>query len=167
MDFRDSIIAYYRGERSESALLFLLGILLLIASIAIWRNMGANDMLRGLFYPTVFLTAIAIFAGGFNAWNNDKRLKTFLPDYDRDAQAFVSREKERFEGSSGVNKWWLPLKITWSLLLVAGVAMTFITKRDFVHGIALGLIMLGFFGMVVDGFAQRRAEIYTEVLMQQ
>lgn len=160
-------MTYYKGERYEAVWLVIFGLLLFLISLLIGRNMSTNEMLKGLFYPLVLLTAVSIFAGGYNVWNNQKRLENLPAKHAQDHKLFVKEEIQRFEGANGVNKWWLPLKIVWSIFLIVGLVVTFLTKSDFIQGIAIGLIIWGCFGMVVDGFAHQRAKIYTSQLFLQ
>lgn len=167
MDFTETIIEYYQGERNEATCLFILGFILLAISIIIWFNLNSNLMLKGLFYPILLLTMLSISAGGYNVWNNQKRLEKLPIEYKKDSQVFLKKEIERFTAPNGVNSWWLPLKVFWGLLLLLGLFITFLTKSDFIQGIAIGLIVWGCFGMIVDGFAHQRAKKYTFELLKQ
>jgi len=167
MSFSDHIMLYYKGERYEAVLLFIFGWICLFISLPIIGSKTSNPLSKGLLYPIIALTVVCMFAGGYNAWNNNNRLRIMPNKYAKDASAFIKMETRRFEGANGVNSWWLPLKITWIVFLIAGSAATLFTKSDFIHGNAIGLIIWGCFGMVVDGFAHHRAKIYTAQLLQQ
>lgn len=167
MDFTETIIEYYQGERNEASYLFIFGLILLVNSIIIWFNLNSNVMLKGLFYPILLLTMLSILAGGYNVWNNQRRIDKLPIEYKKDNQVFLKKEVERFTAPNGVNSWWLPLKVFWFFLLLLGFSITFLTKSDFIQGIALGLIVWGCFGMIVDGFAQQRAKNYTFELLKQ
>ncbi|WP_194778366.1 hypothetical protein [Pararhodonellum marinum] len=166
MDLTETLIWYYKGERNEALWLAGFGMFLMIMNALVWKNMHANDLLRGMLYPLLFLGLLGIFAGGFNAWNNQKRLAELPRIYAQDTQSFKLMETECFEGAGGVNSWWLPLKITWSVLLLIGIGFGFLSKSDWWHGFAIGLLLWGTFGWVVDGFAHQRAKIYTTELLQ-
>ena len=43
--------------------------------------------------------------------------------------------------------------------------LRFFTKIKFLNGIAIGLILIGAFGFIIDGFAHQRAKLYTAVLL--
>lgn len=167
MDFTETIIKYYQGERNEASYLFILGLILLVITIIIWFNLNSNVMLKGLFYPILLLTILYIFAGGYNVWNNQKRIEKLPIEYKNDRQVFLNKEIQRFTAPKGVNSWWLPLKVFWGLLLLMGLSITFLTKSDFIQGIAIGLIVWGCFGMIVDVFAHLRAKNYTFELKKQ
>lgn len=166
MDFAETLIWYYKGERNEALSLAGFGLFILIINVLVWKNMHSNDLLRGLFYPFLFLGLLGIFAGGFNAWNNQKRLDELPAIYAQDNLSFKMKEIERFEGSGGVNSWWLPLKITWTVFLLVGIGLGFLSKSDWWHGLAIGLLLWGTFGWLIDGFAHQRAKIYTTELLK-
>jgi hypothetical protein len=166
-DFSEMLLDYYKGERAEAVLLAVLGVFLWVACWLVWRHMPTNAMLKGLFYPLVLLALTGLLAGAFNAWNNHQRLQKMSRAYQEDPQAFVGQEVARFEGKGGVNAWWVPLKITWTICLLLGLLLSYLKPHGFVHGVALGLILWGCFGLMVDGFAHQRARVYTAQLLQQ
>lgn len=166
MEFTDSIITYYRGEKSEALILVISGIIVLaLLSSLLWKY--PSDLAKGLTYPVSVFILIALFAGTFNAFNNEKRLKELPVKYVVNQKAFVEAEVHRFEGPNGVNKWWLPLNIAWTLCLLLGVSLYFMRDGYYSNGVALGIIFLGFSGLLIDGFAKERAEKYTKELQVQ
>ncbi len=167
MDFAQNLITYYKGERFEAMLLTILGIFLIGIACFMWQYQSQNQMVKGLFFPIAFLAIFTLLAGGFGAYNNSQRLEHLPLKYAENPKQFVQSEIDRFEGKNGVNTWWMPLKITWTILTVAGIALSFLTKRDLINGIAIGLILIGAMGFIIDGFAHQRAKIYTAVLDEQ
>lgn len=167
MDFTQHLITYYKGERFEAVLLTILGSVLLFIAIVMWQHMNQNQMLKGFFYPIAFLAVFTLFAGGFNTYNNNQRINNLPLQYATNQKEFVKAELDRFEGTNGVNKWWMPLKVTWALLVITGMVLSFATKKDLVNGIAIGLIFFGALGFIIDGFAHQRAKVYSAVLMSQ
>lgn len=59
------------------------------------------------------------------------------------------------------------MKILWAILVITGITVSFVTRNDQTHGFAIGLIIIGAMGFVIDGFAHHRAKIYTTVLISQ
>jgi hypothetical protein len=163
MDFTHSIIAYYQGEKTEAVILAVFGGLVLLMMLLL-RIYYPTELAKGLVYPVSIFVLIALSAGSFNVYNNAKRLKVMPLKYAGYKEKFVEAELVRFEGRNGVNKWWLPLNITWSVLVLAGLALYFYTEGNFPRGIAIGLVFLGFSGLLIDGFARERAEKYTKEL---
>lgn len=110
--------------------------------------MPANELLKGLFYPLLLLFLLGLFAGGFNAKNNQKRLADLPKEYADNHVGFKSKEIIRFEGLGGVNSWWFPLKISWTVLLLFGIGLGFWSKSDWWHCFAIGLLLWGTFGLL-------------------
>lgn len=167
MDFAQHVVSYYKGEWLEAVLLTAFGITTTGLAVVMWQHADQNTLLKGLFYPIAFLAALTVLAGGFGAYNNNQRLATMPAQYAQNQVEFVQAEHNRFEGAKGVNTWWMPLKVLWAVLVIAGIAVSFITPNDLTHGIAIGLIVIGAMGFVIDGFAHHRAKLYTAVLLSQ
>ncbi len=164
MDFTQHLITYYKGERLEAILLAVFGFVTIGIAVVMCQYTNQNQMLKGLFYPIAFLGAFTLLAGSFNAYNNNNRLDKLPTEYSANKKQFVETELKRFEGSNGVNKWWMPLKITWAILVFAGLILSFKAKSELTNGIAIGLILIGAMGFIIDGFAHQRAKIYTTAL---
>ncbi len=167
MDFAQHLVSYYKGEWLEAALLTAFGVVTTGLATAMWQHVDHNTLLRGLFYPIAFLAAFTVLAGSFGVYNNSQRLASMPARYEQDPTGFVGAERARFEGPSGVNTWWMPLKLLWAALAMMGIALSFGSRSDFVHGLAIGLIVIGAMGFVIDGFAHHRAKIYTAALLAQ
>ena len=165
MDFAHHLVSYYKGEWLEAALLTAFGVGLAGVAVVMWQHADQNSLLKGLFYPIAFLAAFTAMAGSFGVYNNQQRLATMPAQYAKNQTEFVLAERNRFEGKSGVNTWWMPLKVLWAVLALVGIAMSFSTRNDFAHGIAIGLIVIGAMGFVIDGFAHHRAKAYTAALL--
>jgi hypothetical protein len=165
MNFPDHLVNYYEGEWLEAVLLTVFGILTAGVVVAIWRCSGHNVLLKGLFYPIAALAALTFFAGGFGVYNNSQRLALKPSQYSESPADFVRAEHNRFEGANGVNTWWMPLKLLWTALVLAGIGISFFTRSVFANGIAIGFICIGAMGFVIDGFAHHRAKLYTAALL--
>ena len=167
MDFTQHLITYYKGERLEAILLAVFGFVTIGIASVMWQHINQNQMLKGLFYPIAFLGAFTFLVGGFNAYNNNQQLEKLPIEYSANQKEFVQTELQRFEGNNGVNKWWMPLKITWAILVVVGLVLSFTTKSELRNGIAIGLILIGAMGFIIDGFAHQLAKVYTAILRNQ
>ena len=165
MDFAHDLVSYYKGEWLEAVLLTAFGITTTCVAIVMWQHADQNALLKGLFYPIAFLAALTVLAGSFGVYNNSQRLATMPAQYAQSQAEFVQAERNRFEGTNGVNTWWMPLKVLWAVLAIAGIAVLFTTHNDIAHGIAIGLVVIGATGFVIDGFAHNRANVYTTVLL--
>ena len=167
MDFMQHLVSYYKGEWLEAVLLTAFGITATGLAAVMWQHADQNALLKGLFYPIAFLAAFTVGAGCLGVYNNNQRLATMPAQYAQNPVELVQAEHKRFEGAKGVNTWWMPLKVLWAVLVIAGMAVSFTTRNDLIHGIAIGLIIIGAMGFVIDGFAHHRAKIYTAALLSQ
>lgn len=165
MDFAPHLISYYKGEWLEAVLLTVFGITTTSLSVVMWQHSDQNALLKGLFYPMAFLATFTLLAGVFQAYSNSQRLTTMPAQYAQNHVEFLKAEHKRFEDSNGVNTWWMPLKVLWAILVIAGIAVSFATRNDLTHGIAIGLIVIGAMGFLIDGFSHQRAKVYTAVLI--
>lgn len=164
MNFAEHLLLYYKGEWLEATLLSIFGLVAGCVAFAIWQPSAHNALLKGLFYPIACLAALTFFTGCFGVYNNSQRLQVLPAQFVQTPAVLVNAEIQRFESSGGVNAWWLPLKALWTILLFLGVAVSFTTRSDFVQGLAIGIIVVGAMGFVIDGFAHHRAKVYTAAL---
>ena len=103
MDITQQLITYYKGERFEAVLLIIFGVLTLGVAIYMWQYLHHNQLLKGLFYPIAFLALFTLFAGGYNAYNNNQRLEQLPLKYKANQKEFVETELDRFEGKSATS----------------------------------------------------------------
>ncbi len=164
MDFAQHLISYYKGEWLEAVFLTAFGITTSGLAVVIWQHGDQHPLLKGFFYPIAFLASFTALAGAFQVYSNAQRLATMPAKYAQHHAQFVQAERNRFDGPNGVNAWWMPLKVLWAALSIAGIAVSFGTRNDLIHGVAIGVIVIGATGFVVDGFAHQRAKVYTEAL---
>lgn len=164
MEFEQHLLTYYRGERFEAALLAAFGFLASGVAFAMWRSVDENSLVKGMIYPVAFLALLTVLLGSFGVYNNSRRLTDMPAAYQQAPAELVERETQRFEGRYGVNSWWLPLKLLWAVLILVGMTTTLLARSDFVQGVAIGLLVIGTMGFVIDGFAHQRAKIYTKTL---
>jgi hypothetical protein len=163
MEFIQSTIAYYQGEKSEAIILAVVGLVLGALSYFLVK-LHPTALAKGLFYPIAFFALFALMAGSYNTYNNAKRLSEFPKLYTENAQQLIQNEWDRFEGKNGVNRWWFPLNVTWTVFVLMGISLYFLKESFFVKGIALGVLFFGFSGLLIDGFAKQRAAKYTQHL---
>jgi uncharacterized integral membrane protein len=161
MDFLSQLQEYYKGERLGAIWFTIVGVLLLLLSLFIWKQSPPVSMGRGLLLPLLFVGICGTIAGPLLMRSNNDRLVRLPQEYHADEQAFITKESARLEG---VARWWLPLKITWTLFIVVGLVLAFIGTTPYWKGIGLGLLLIGALGHVVDGFAHERANIYLDHL---
>ena len=63
-----------------------------------------------------------------------------------------------------VNKAGNKYLVVWGPMGVVGLGLRFATSADFAHGLGIALGLLSGVGLMVDGFAERRAHAYAATL---
>lgn len=161
MDFLTHLQEYYKGERLGAIVFTIAGVTFLLLCFLLWKQTTAASLGRGLIYPMLLVGIGGTIAGPLLLRSNNDRLHRFPEEYRADARAFVAKETARLEG---VNRAWIPLKITWTVLIAIGLSLAFMGGSPYWKGLGLGILLIGTLGHVVDGFAHERARVYTELL---
>ena len=157
MDFLEHLTEYYRGERLGAICYTVAGILFLLLAFAVWRVAAPGTITRGMLMPLVVIAVLGSVAGPLLWRSNIERLVRLPQEYLADADALVARESARMEG---VERMWMPLKITWTALIVLGLSLAFLGGRPTWKGVGLGILLIGALGHIVDGIASERSRIY-------
>ncbi|MCU0633627.1 MAG: hypothetical protein MUE41_02035, partial [Gemmatimonadaceae bacterium] len=63
-----------------------------------------------------------------------------------------------------VNANWPRYLALWAVCAVVGLVLRFGVPREWAHGVGPALLLVGAIGVVIDGFAERRAREYTQAL---
>ena len=63
-----------------------------------------------------------------------------------------------------VNQAWTKYLVLWAAFGVVGLALRFATRGDFAQGLGIALVFFSGVGLMVDGFAERRALPYAAAL---
>ncbi len=161
MDLLHHMTEYYKGERLGAICYTVGGIVFLLLAFAIWKVAEPGTITRGMLVPVLIVGVLGAAAGPFLLRSNNQRLERFPKEITADAKAFLATEGARM---TGVHNTWLPLKIAWTVLLIAGVCLAFMGGTPTWKGVGLGLMLIGTIGHTVDGIASERSRIYVERL---
>jgi hypothetical protein len=63
-----------------------------------------------------------------------------------------------------VNRAWNYYLVGWAALGIFGLLFRFATRSDFVQGLGIAMVFFCGVGLLVDGFAERRAHLYAATL---
>lgn len=161
MDLLHHMTEYYKGERLGAICYTVGGIVFLLLAIAIWKVAEPGTITRGMLIPVALVGVLGTVAGPLLVRSNNQRLANFAKEITDDRAAFLAKEVPRM---AGVHRTWLPLKVAWTVLLVAGAALAFTGGTPIWKGVGLGLLLIGAVGHTVDGIASERSRIYVEQL---
>ena len=161
MPFLDVMHTYFRGERLE-ALGFIVPVgVVLVAFAAVTLRAERGGFAWGLAAPLVLFGVFAIGIGAVVGLRTAGQVADIEARFESDPGAMVSAELPRMQK---VNDNW-PIYISmWTVLVLIGLGLRFGLKADWAHGLGPALILVGAIGFLIDGFAERRAQPYTEAL---
>jgi len=161
MDFLEVMHAYFRGERLEAFFYILpAGVVLLgMAGTALYTDRGGFGWGMAVVFALFGLVCTGV---GFSVGaRSPGQAAAIEAAYAEDPAAMLEEELPRMEQ---VNANWPRLLLTWAALVVIGLGLRFGSKADWAHGVAIGLLVCGSLGFVIDGFAERRARPYSAAL---
>ena len=63
-----------------------------------------------------------------------------------------------------VNRTWTWYLAIWIVFIVLGLGLRMLANSDFLRGLGIALIFFAGVGLMIDGFADRRARVYSDAL---
>jgi hypothetical protein len=161
MSFLEAVDVYFKGEKSLAMVLIPLGILLLGLGVWLWRWYGGG-LGKGMGIPLAVVGLGMVVGAPIFINTVSNRVERLERSFKEDARAPVVEEVARMKK---VNANWPILKGAWAVLIGVALLLLFTVKKDWVTGLALALTLICAMVMIVDVFAERRAEIYADRLV--
>lgn len=168
MRLLDAITLYFQGEKIE-ALVFILPIGLLSLVFGGWLlSEGQGGFARGVAIPFILMGLVMSVVGGvvgYRAPSQVAALEAALtaPAAGASASGSPALELERARMEE-VNRAWSGYLVIWAAFGVIGLALRFGVRDDMWQGLGIALVLFSGVGLLVDGFAERRARVYAGVL---
>lgn len=161
LDLLKSMQIYFQGEKIE-ALVFILPLGILAVVFSIWLLTDSpSQFTRGLFVPLFLMGLIMSTVGGVVGYRTPSQMNQLERGLQSDPKTTLAAESARMEK---VNSAWNRYLLLWGLFGAAGLALRFATQKDFAQGMGIALVLFSGVGLMIDGFAERRAQAYTAVL---
>jgi hypothetical protein len=154
-----AMLDYFAAEKAESAIFLMAGVLAVAVSVLLLRS--ASEY-RAMSYPLIAIGLLQIGVGGSIYARTDRQVVELRAELERDADAYRAVEVPRMKKvSAGFGLY----KVIEIALLALGVALTFAFKnRPALYAVGIGLIMQSSVMLVLDLFAERRADRYSAAL---
>ena len=160
MSVESVIRAYFAGEKSESALILLAGVLCL--AVALWSWFWVRQpFARGLAAALLLSAALGLAVGGSVYFRTDLQMRRLLELQDRDPGRFAAQEGHRMREvltSFGV------YRACYAVAVLLALVCVFLVGRPAYYGVAVGLSVLAALGFTIDHFAEVRAVDYVKSL---
>ena len=161
MNIVDVMTDYLRGEKLE-ALIFILPLGLLCLVFGAWLFTDAKEaFFRGLSYPFLVLGLALTVTGATVAFRTPAQVERLAAAYVAEPEKTRGEEQARMDK---VNKAWSTYLAIWATFGVVGLLLRFALKNEMGRGIGTALVFFAGVGLLIDGFAERRAIPYTKAL---
>ena len=161
MNLLAALATYFLGEKTE-ALVFILPIGLLSLVFGGWLvSDHPGAFARGVAIPFLGMGLVMTVVGGVVGYRTPTQVATLQASLATAPQPALQAERVRMEK---VNRAWPVYLVAWAAFGVVGLALRFATRGDFTHGLGIALVFFSGVGLLVDGFAERRARPYTAAL---
>lgn len=156
-----SIHLYFQGEKVE-ALVFILPIGLLSLAFSVWLFTDEpGAFAKGVAIPFLLMGLLMTTVGAVVGYRTPSQVTQLEQGLKNAPAPTLAAESTRMDK---VNQAWFRYLVLWGLFGVAGLALRFATSADFLQGLGIALVFFSGVGLMVDGFAERRAHPYAEVL---
>ena len=163
MSFLDVMSTYFRGEKIE-ALAFILpiGLLLVIFGGVVLKSERTGFTWGAAIPAIVFglvFTAIGISVGA----RASGQVEALRQGFEQAPATMVQAELPRIQK---INHTFRMTIITFGVLVAIGMVLLYAVRTEWAQGLGSVLILISALGLMIDGFASRRAVPYTAALEQ-
>lgn len=161
MKFLETMLPYFQAEKIE-ALVFILPIGLLCLVFGGWLlSEGQPGFSRGVAIPFIAMGFVLSIVGGSVGFRTPMQTAQIQQAYEADPTTALKSESARMEKVNRAWTWYLAI---WVVFILLGLGFRLLAQSDFLRGMGIALVFFAGVGLVIDGFADRRARIYSDVL---
>lgn len=161
MDFIDVMHGYFRGERMQALLIVPAGVLFLGTAFAAWRTQHGGQAWATA-VPAAIFGLILVGVGLGVALRTPAQVAGLEAHHARDVAAMLQDEVPRMQQVMVLFSRTIP---TFGVLTLVGLGLRFgLRGNEWAAALGAVLVAGGGIGLMVDGFAARRAEVYLGAL---
>jgi hypothetical protein len=159
----ETLLNYFAGEKAGSVLFVAAGATALLAGVAFWLRGAA--VLRGAAIPLVAVAVVHLVVGVTVFARTDGQVRALAAQLERQPAAFKAEESARMAVVNDNFDLYAQIETALALAGLALGAWGLQRTRPFLTGAGCGLAFQALFTLVLDFFAQARADAYTQALM--
>jgi hypothetical protein len=163
MTFLDTMHAYFRGERIESLAFIVPAALGMLTLAWVGLRIERGPFGIGFGIPLLVFGLVALSTGLAVGLRTPAQVAALEAAHAESPAAMLATERPRMER---VNANWPLYLAAWVSCVVIGCLLRFLVPREWAHGVGPALVLVGALGLTIDGFAERRARVYTAALSQ-
>ena len=161
MPFLDVMHTYFRGEKIE-ALAFILPIgLCLVAFGLVVLRAERTGFVWGAAIPAILFGLVFIGTGIGVGGRTSGQVAALTKSYEEAPAVMVQAELPRMRKVNANFR--LTFKV-FGVLVALGLVFIYLVRAEWAQGLGSALILAGALGLLIDGFAERRAAPYTTAL---
>lgn len=157
MNLLQTIIDYYHGEARHGFWAAVIGGLLLIGGLVLWKWASPLSLLKGFAVP-MFLFGLLMGIGGLadNIYTK-KATPGKIELYKKSPTDFLKQEKIKTEKT---HRGWHGIRIFWGILGLSGVILSLLIRKPFWIGAGIGTVVLAIFLSLFEFYSMRFNELY-------
>ncbi len=160
MNVAEVIAVYFRGEKSEAALIMLAGAMSLAAALWLWFPVR-EPFARGLAAALLLTAALGLGVGGSVYFRTDAQVARLQQLQRSDPARFAAQEGPRIRQ---VVKSFGIYRLCYAAAVILALLFVFVLGKPHYHGLAVGLLILAALGLTIDFYAEARAVEYVRGL---
>ena len=153
---------YFREEKVESLIFGIVSILLIVLSCYLFFGVKSSFS-KGI--ATVLLVSglTGCIVGGTVFFRTDQQVRELTSLFKNNPNGFLQKELPRMEK---VMKSFKMYKFIYLVSFLCALSFIYLLKVEYWQGLALGLLVFGTLGMIIDLVAERRGELYLNALLE-
>lgn len=157
---KEEIINYYLSEKQWSTYGLWIAIVVVTLSIILWRTSVVYSLQRGLSYTLAVAGLLFITATGLTIRHNNQRIAQAKQIIGQSDRVLQQQETTRMQGVMK-NAYKAGLA-SFSIALITGIVLLLVLKTPMNRGIALGVLLFGAYGLMVETLSMRLNRAYLE-----
>lgn len=159
MNLLDHTTTWVRGEVYQGKIMIILGIVVLICFIALFK--GNSDLLRGMTIPVGLVLLILFGYGGFQIIGRPPHINKVSELLEKSPEKVIEQEYTKAQKD---NKTYSMLKKVWVSLIVVSALSYLVFSSNYLHGLSIGCVGLFFTTLLVDSILHQRLITYMRAL---
>lgn len=157
---KKQIIDYYLSEKQWSTYGLWIAIAVVLLSVVLWKTASAHGMQRGVSYALSAGGLLFMVAAGLTIGYNNQRISKAEQMPGKNDLVLQQQEITRMENVMK-NAYETGL-ISFSIALLTGFVLLFIFKTPVGKGIALGVLLFGAYGLMMEALSMRQNGAYLQ-----
>lgn len=162
MDFIEHARVYFQAEKHTGMAVFALSLVMLAGAAGLWWGLK-DDFARGLATVMLVVGVAALGGGGFLALKTDAQVRELTEQYRQGGAGTLATEGERMEQ---VVRNFGYYRYIFYAAVIAALALLVLVNTPLTIGVAVGLLLFAALGITVDVYAEHRARVYLEAILE-